>query len=191
METVVAIRLLLGLVFLLSALPKLRSFGRTSGVIRSYSLLPERAVAPAAFVLPFAELALAVALLSGWQSRVVSVAAAGTLALFSLAIGINVARRNAIDCGCGGLGGPSQVGWALVVRNLMLACAACVVALDPPPSIAVLVDQRRIGVADLVALAASDVLALLAFAVTIRILTLERAARSVERALLDRSGRPA
>jgi hypothetical protein len=110
-----------GLVFLAAGIAKLRHRGLLAGVIANYRLLPAGLVAPAALLLPPVELLVAVGLLVGNRPLAV-VAAIGLLLVFAAAMAVNIRRgRRHIDCGCGHAGLRQQLGWPMVVRNLLMA----------------------------------------------------------------------
>ncbi|MBX9884144.1 MAG: methylamine utilization protein MauE [Novosphingobium sp.] len=110
-----------GLVFLQAALAKLRHRELLVGVIANYRLLPAVLVAPAALLLPPAEIAVAIGLLLGGQA-LAAAAAIALLVIFAVAMGINIVRgRRAIDCGCGRSHLRQPLSWLLVARNLVLA----------------------------------------------------------------------
>lgn len=179
LDTLIATRLLLGLVFVGSGLSKLLNPSRLPRVIRSYSLLPGSAIVPAAFALPIAELGLAGGLLVGWATRLVAAGAACLLLLFAAAIAVNVTRSAAIDCGCFGWEGPTQVGWLLVGRNLVLAFLAAVIAASPPDSIPTLIEESRIHVSEVIALTLCAGLILVVSAVAGIAARVVRAARAL------------
>jgi hypothetical protein len=181
--TLIAARLLLGLIFLGSAASKVLDPGRLPRVIRSYALLPERAIKPAAVALTIAELGLGVALLGGWRSSLVGACAAGLLLVFAAAIAVNAVRRTTIDCGCGGWEGPIPVGWPMVARNLLLASVAAVVAADPPESLPSLLRQDRVEGSAVIAFALCAGLILVVSAVARSAVGLLRVTRAVIEAL--------
>jgi hypothetical protein len=120
-----------GLVFLVAALGKLRHRGLLPGVIANYRLLPEALVAPAALLLPFVELIVAVGLLLG-NRPAAPLAAIVLLLVFAAAMAINIRRgRRHIDCGCGHSGLRQDLGWRMVARNLVMALALAVRLATP------------------------------------------------------------
>ena len=129
-----ALRAGLALLFATSALAKLRDARGFADAVAGYRLLPAALAAPAAAGFLAAELALAVAL---WlpTARLASALVAGALlALYGLAIALNLARgRRDIDCGCGGPFGRQTLSEGLVLRNAGLAAAALLVALPLAP----------------------------------------------------------
>jgi hypothetical protein len=112
-----------GLVFLVAALGKLRHRDLLPGVIANYRLLPEALVQPVALLLPIAELLVAVGLLVG-NRPAAPLAAIMLLLVFAAAMAINIQRgRRHIDCGCGHAGLRQDLGWPMVIRNLVMALA--------------------------------------------------------------------
>jgi hypothetical protein len=125
-------RLLLGVVFLSASIPKLfapRDFRRA---LTNYQLLPIWLVAPVATWLPRFELLIAVALLTGVAITITATIAGLALLAFSIAVGVNLARGRQIECGCFGAVSPRRITWWLVLRNLLFAGAAVVLAVNPP-----------------------------------------------------------
>lgn len=99
------LRVLLGLVFLYAGYSKLRQPWLLFAMsIDAYGLLPEWGVLVVARTLPLLEVALGVLLISGWQLRFASTAAAMLLGGFFLTMLVAFARGKGIDCGCFGLG---------------------------------------------------------------------------------------
>ncbi len=122
------IRLAVAGIFLHSALHALRDPFTHIGIVQQYRLLPAWITPVVAMGIPVAMLVNAVALLIPASAPAAAWAAAFLLALFSVAIAVNLARgRESIDCGCGGAPG-QRLSAGLVVRNgillMLLVCAA-------------------------------------------------------------------
>ncbi len=91
-----------------------------AGALDAYQLLPSIAVMPIARLLPCVEVVIALMVLIPATRPVGLVACAGLVALYALAIAVNLARgRRQIDCGCGG--DVHLLSWGLVLRNTLLA----------------------------------------------------------------------
>ncbi|MEB2285717.1 MAG: hypothetical protein B6D46_09160 [Polyangiaceae bacterium UTPRO1] len=129
-----AIRAGFALLFATAAAHKLRDRAGFSAVLAAYRVLPAGAVGAAAAVIAVAELATALAWLLPGAVAGAAAATVGLLALYALAIGVNLGRgRRAIDCGCG-IGGVAQpLGEGLLARNALLAALA-LAALRPLPA---------------------------------------------------------
>lgn len=98
-------RLVLAGVFAAAALTKIGDVEVKVRAVRAYQLLPEGAVRPVAYALPYLELALAVLLLLGLATRLVAGVCATLLVLFIAAVASAGLRGLQIDCGCFGGGG--------------------------------------------------------------------------------------
>jgi hypothetical protein len=92
--------LALGAVFVVAAIPKIVDPPSFAHMIYNYRLLPGLLVNPAALALPWLELFTGIALVAGFWRRTVATIAGALLLAFVLAIGVNLARRNAVQCGC-------------------------------------------------------------------------------------------
>lgn len=129
----VLVSLFLGLVLAAAAIPKLRHPDEFQGVVTNYRLLPSFLVTPFARLLPWVELACAIALLMTPVRELAAWVAAGLFVMFAVAIAINVGRgRTHIDCGC--VRRPtsvSRIGMFHVLRALSLAGVSLYAALVP------------------------------------------------------------
>ena len=107
---------------------KLAARARFRGILGAYQVLPELAVAPVAALIPTLEAALAAAWALAWNLPATALATAALLAVYSLAIALNLRRgRTFIDCGCGfGAVGGQQLSGRLLWRNgALIALALC------------------------------------------------------------------
>lgn len=146
----VAASVAVALLLAIAGIDKLRHRDLLPGVIANYRLLPDALVAPAALLLPLAELLIAVGLVAG-IAPLAPAAAIVLLLVFAGAMAINIGRgRRHIDCGCGHAGLKEQLGWGKVLRNLALAAA-----LVP----AMFTSRAGLGLADLAVAAAAGVMA--------------------------------
>lgn len=124
-----ALRLLLGAVFVYAAYTKLRQSWLLFALsIDSFQLLPEWAVYGVARTLPWLELALGGLLIAGVWLRYLAVATAGILALFFTVMVVSYIRGAGIDCGCFGVGEPLSAR-TLVRDGLLLTAAIALVPL--------------------------------------------------------------
>lgn len=135
-EVALAIRTLLGFVFLTAAYGKLRHWAVFQGVVANYRLLPEVLVLPVAYALPPVEAALGAALLLGLGFPLPEIGAIALLLLFAFAMALNIVRgRRHIDCGCFQSALKQTLSWTLVLRNLVLVLLLAALPLsDGAPS---------------------------------------------------------
>ncbi|MFP6655910.1 MAG: MauE/DoxX family redox-associated membrane protein [Myxococcota bacterium] len=120
------LRIALVLLFASAAIHKIRHRTAFRSALAQYQILPEALVVPAACGLVLAETISAGLLVNPATSLVGALCAGSILFVYTAAIAFNLARgRRDIDCGCGGVLGPKQLGTSLLWRNglLLLACA--------------------------------------------------------------------
>jgi hypothetical protein len=135
----------LGLMFLFAAWHKLAGRGQFRVTLLEYQLLPESLVPAAALAVPLFEAVLGSSWLLGYlPDELTALASAGLLALYALAIGVNLFRgRVYFDCGCG-FGGKRDkeqyLSGGLIVRNAVLMVMALVTLLPTT--------TRTLGVGD-------------------------------------------
>ena len=115
-----------------AATHKLRAPGRFAKQLADYQLLPETLVRPIGRVIPLLELLIAFALLVPVSRSWAALTAAGLLALYAAAIGINLWRGRAdIDCGCAGPDQAQPLRPVLLARNSALVALALVASVAP------------------------------------------------------------
>lgn len=96
----IRVQLALGVFFVAAALPKIVDPPSFAHMIYNYRIMPGGIVNLMALVMPWIELLCGLALILGiWTAAARSIVAA-MLLVFIAAISINLARGNAIDCGC-------------------------------------------------------------------------------------------
>lgn len=126
---IVAAGLLVG-VFLRGAAHKFLDSTWFAHTLAEYRILPDRLAVQAAGLLLAAEAAVALGLVLPWTRAVAAAGAAALLAIYGVAIAINLLRgRTRIDCGCGGAG--QGLSWYLVLRNAVLIGFAFITAQSP------------------------------------------------------------
>lgn len=112
-------RLLVGGVFLLASLAKIRS--RNNQFLQAmlgYDLLPQPLAKVVARGLPVVEALVGTLLVVGLWNRVAAIGGFGLLAVFSSALSLSLLRGKTPKCGCFGSLAPIQ--WRLAYRNLLL-----------------------------------------------------------------------
>ena len=96
----VRVQIALGIIFVVAALPKIVDPPSFAHMIYNYKIIPWALINPMALIMPWIELLCGLALILGiWKGTARTIIAA-LLLTFIMAIGINLARGNAIDCGC-------------------------------------------------------------------------------------------
>jgi putative oxidoreductase len=96
----IRVQIALGAIFVIAALPKIADPPSFAHMIYNYRLVPSSLINISALVMPWVELLAGIALILGvWKTAARNVVAI-MLAVFIIAISINLFRDNAIDCGC-------------------------------------------------------------------------------------------
>ena len=138
----IRVQLALGAIFVAAALPKLADPPSFAHMIYNYRVLPASLINITALTLPWVELLAGLALLLGVWKRPARWLIVAMLVVFMAAIAFNLARGNAIDCGCFDV---SAVGkthdemirdmWMVLLRDagMLLMCAQLAWASRFPP----------------------------------------------------------
>jgi len=124
---VLALRLALGAVFIMAALPKLQDPAGFATSISNYHLVPEGLERALALTLPPLELLVGLGLIFGVLDVGASLLAFAMLVAFTAAIGIAVGRGLDISCGCFDTDGGTKVGVSKLVENGLMVAAAWLV----------------------------------------------------------------
>ena len=164
--SVLAIRVLLAAVFATAAVAKTAGRGDTPMTLRAFGV-PPWAAQPLAWMLPAAELAVAIALLPLASARYGALAAAVLLVAFTVAVAYQLARGRRVECNCFGRLHSTPIGTGTLARNAGLLAGAAFVAAagwrDPGPSaVAWMNDPFRVATAALALLAATQAALLVA-----------------------------
>jgi uncharacterized membrane protein YphA (DoxX/SURF4 family) len=96
----VRVQIALGAVFVAAAIPKIADPPAFAHMIYNYRLMPGGLVNALALVMPWIELVVGILLIAGVWKREAALVAAAVLLVFLGAIGWNLARGHAVDCGC-------------------------------------------------------------------------------------------
>lgn len=96
----IRVQIALGVFFVAAALPKVVDPPGFAHMIYNYRLVPGAFVNLMALVMPWLELMAGLALILGIWARTSAAVIGALLLVFVAAISLNLARGNAIDCGC-------------------------------------------------------------------------------------------
>jgi len=118
--TLLALRLVLALVFVIAGLAKLFDLAGSRKSMIDFGVPPALAL-PSGILLPLAEFAAGVALCTHSVAWNGAVAALGLLLLFIIGVSINLALGHRPDCHCFGRLYSTPIGWKTLLRNAVLA----------------------------------------------------------------------
>jgi Methylamine utilisation protein MauE len=117
----------LATLFTASAAMKLSDLGAFAAAVENFRILPRTLAAPVAWTIPALEVLASAGLLFAATRGAASITILALLAIFSVAIAVNLARgRREIDCGCFGPALRQTLSGWLLVRNAILFAAAAV-----------------------------------------------------------------
>ena len=136
-----AARLILAAVFVVSGVSKLFDLSGSQGAMRSFGV-PERFTRVGGIALPIAEIIIAVLLIPATTAAWGALLALILLAVFVAGISYSLSRGRKFDCHCFGQLTTSEIGQATLVRNAALAVLAAFVTIsgfvydNPGPALA-------------------------------------------------------
>jgi len=122
-----AARLILAAVFVVSGISKLFDLSGSQAAMRSFGV-PESLTRAGGILLPIVEILIAVLLIPVATARWGASLAVILLAMFIAGIAINLSRGRKFDCHCFGQLTTSEIGPATLIRNVVLAVLAAFVA---------------------------------------------------------------
>jgi uncharacterized membrane protein YphA (DoxX/SURF4 family) len=101
-------RILLGVVFIWASWSKIMEPHNFAGIIQSYQILPQQMVNPVAILLPWAEAACGLCLLSGYLVKGSIIIVDILMIIFILALTFNIYRGVDVACGCFSVTAPGE-----------------------------------------------------------------------------------
>ena len=123
----------LGAIFLYAAHAKILDPRPLVTIIWNYRILPPGPVNLLAIYMPWMELLVGLALVTGFKRRGAALWATGLLAMFSAALLVNALRGVNVACGCFSTSAEDvHNAWIHVLRDLPMLLAAIVMAAFPP-----------------------------------------------------------
>jgi hypothetical protein len=121
----VRVQIALGAIFVAAALPKIADPPSFAHMIYNYRILPGFLVNITALAMPWVEILAGLALILGIWTRPARWLIGAMLVVFILAIGFNLLRDNAIDCGCFDVSAAGKTHeerirdmWIVIVRDI-------------------------------------------------------------------------
>jgi len=128
-------RLTLGGVLLVAGLLKFQHLDKSQMAVRAYELLPIGFANFMGIILPFLEIGMGILLILGAGTRIMGLAGAALMLVFTFGISWAWARGLSIDCGCFGGGGQVEPGTANylpeLIRDAVLAAMGIYLFLYP------------------------------------------------------------
>jgi uncharacterized membrane protein YphA (DoxX/SURF4 family)/thiol-disulfide isomerase/thioredoxin len=143
---VVLLRIALSAVFGVAGITKLLDLRGTRTAVKNFRA-PGPMVPAILLLLPIAELAVAAGLLVDRAASISALGALLLLAVFIVAISVNLAQGRTHDCHCFGQLHSRPLGWPTLVRNIVFALGASFIvwqtrSMPEPPLLATLVERE-------------------------------------------------
>jgi putative oxidoreductase len=123
----VAVRVILGGIFIYAAILKISDPVAFAGSIAAYQILPYFASYLTAAILPFVELVCGLLLVTGYRVKGGAIIIALMNLVFIVALASAIARGLDIDCGCFKQGGAKTSPWLAIGRDLIFLAMTCFV----------------------------------------------------------------
>lgn len=125
--------LALGGIFLYAAADKILNPQSLVTIIWGYRILPPGPINLMAIYMPWLEVLIGLALVTGYKRRAGAIWGTGLLTLFTVALLINAVRGLNVACGCFSTSAQDvHNAWMLVLRDLPMLLAAAILAFAPP-----------------------------------------------------------
>ena len=115
-----AVRLILGALFIYSALTKITDLDYFAKSLYNYRLLPESSLNFFALIIPWLELIIGFLLIAGIYVRESALIGTVLMAVFIAAVAIALARGLDIECGCFGTRDGSKVGILKIIEDVLI-----------------------------------------------------------------------
>lgn len=128
---ITTVRWLIGLVFLLSSITKLRDPKGFTMAVYNFRVLPVPLADLYAALIPYVEMITGALLLLGLLTQIAAAVAFLTLLSFTLAIGWNLTRGQHPDCHCFGNLFSEELSSMLVIRNVALMALVSLAVFTP------------------------------------------------------------
>lgn len=123
----------LGAIFVYAGYGKIPDPSPLVTIIWNYRVLPAGPINLMAIYMPWLELVVGLALITGFKRRAAALWTTGLLASFIVALGINALRGVNVACGCFSASAQEvHNAWLLVLRDLPMIAAAMVMLFFPP-----------------------------------------------------------
>lgn len=116
-----ALRTVLGLVFLSSGISKFSNMTQHIGTVKKYKILPPKLARPFSILETTFETIVSILLILGMFIKVSSLLLFSLLFVYTIGIIVNLIRGNTdLSCGCGGVVRDHDLSWKQPLRNLVL-----------------------------------------------------------------------
>lgn len=119
-------QLVIGVLFVVAALAKISDLPAFARQLHNFHLIPLWSEHLFAMTAPWIELVAGLALVLGIRARAGAVVVTASLVVFTVAVGLAMARHLDIECGCFGTADASRVGFVKLLENIGMLIVASI-----------------------------------------------------------------
>ena len=124
-----ALRVILGLVFVVAGMAKMWDVYGFVTVVKSFQMLPQSLVVSVSVIIPFAELVFGVMLIMNYRPRLSGLLLLVMLVIFTGFSAVKYLSGSTADCGCFGNFVSRRIDLSLFLQNLAIMVALVVIAV--------------------------------------------------------------
>ncbi len=137
------VRILLGALFIFSAITKISDLDFFIKSLENYKLLPVETLNLVALIIPWMELIIGLFLILGFFVKESALLGSIMMGIFIMAIIISLARGLNIDCGCFGTVDGSKVGISKLIEDFIILLGFIWITLNGSSFLAVSKDKTQ------------------------------------------------
>jgi uncharacterized membrane protein YphA (DoxX/SURF4 family) len=125
-----SLRVILGSIMIIAGCAKLFDAQSFLNTVQRLGLVPSWLALPAMIVIIQGELWLGLALVVGFRTKIIAALLAALISLFIVVIVVALVRGATGDCGCFGSIGSEQLGFGIIIRDLVLLSGCVWISLQ-------------------------------------------------------------
>lgn len=125
---IVILKYILGVLFFLTAIDKIKNWSKHLTTIKMYNLIPTILIKPSLIFFLLIESFISVNFLFLTTNRIAALSLIILVSIYSTAVTLNLIRKHTdFGCGCGSVLESEKLHWGLVLRNVMIISAGIII----------------------------------------------------------------
>ena len=138
-----SIRIILGLIFIYSAITKMVDLNYFVKALENYKILPQETLNLFALVIPWIEMIIGIFLLLGFFVKESALVGSIMTGIFIVAVITALTRGLNIDCGCFGTGDGSKVGIMKLIEDFIILLGFIWITLNGSEFLVIMKDKAQ------------------------------------------------
>ena len=138
-----SIRIILGLIFIYSAITKMVDLNYFVKALENYKILPQETLNLFALVIPWIEMIIGIFLLLGFFVKESALVGSIMAGIFIVAVITALTRGLNIDCGCFGTGDGSKVGIMKLIEDFIILLGFIWITLNGSEFLVIMKDKAQ------------------------------------------------